>query len=130
MDNSTIGQVFITATKEKYRFLFNGVCTIEHLWDMTFRDLDFIYRELEEGLNAVQVPGLLKNQSDKTTQEIIKNKLSIIEFIFNSKVEQEKTAEKAALKAQQNQRILAIIAKKKDVELGNMSVEELEKLIV
>jgi len=128
MENSTIGQVFITATKEKYRFLFNGFCTIEHLWDMSINDLDFIYKELEEGLNAVQVPGLLKNQPEKKIQEI-KNKLSIIEFIFNSKVEQEKAAEKAALKAQQNQRILAIIAQKKDVELENMPVEELEKLI-
>ena len=123
-----MSDLFKRAAKNKYRFNYRGLCTVEDLWDLHVEELDSIYKKLtakqkndaaEESLLAVST------KEDK----ILSDKIAIIKEIVTDKLAAQERARKAAEKHAQNQRILEIMASKKDAALEALSYEELQAML-
>lgn len=56
-------------------------------------------------------------------------KMNIVKYIGETKMAEDEVRKNTLMKIQKDQKILSIIAKKKESELENMSVEDLEKLL-
>lgn len=119
-----MANLFEIATREKYRFPYNGMISVEDLWDLRLSQLDNIYKTLNKELKSHDEDSLM-TVSRKDTK--LSNMVEIVKYIF-SKKEQEAEARKAEKEnAKQRERILEIIAQKDDESMKNMSKEELLK---
>lgn len=119
--------MFEKATRMKLRFNYKGLCTVEDLWDLNVKALDQIYKNLNSLLKEQKEESLLTEQTKE--DKILALKLEIVKHIFKTKQTEVEEREKYALKAAQKQKILKVISEKKDKELYDMPVEELEKLV-
>ena len=119
--------IFKNATKKKYRFNFRGVCTVEDLWDLSVENLDLIYKALKKQQKENDGESLLTTvtKEDKALAE----KLEIVKEIVVDKLAAAEKARNAAKKRAENQRILEIIADKKDETLKEKSIEELQAML-
>ena len=50
----SINELFIVASRQKFRFPFKGVATVEDLWDLDVRDLDTIFKALNSQKKQAQ----------------------------------------------------------------------------
>lgn len=119
--------LFKIATKNKYRFPYKGLCSIEDLWDLPIEELDKIYKHLKSQQKNNNEESLLKSVSKE--DKVINNKIEIVKIIVADKLVAKEKAAKAAEKKAQNQRILEILADKKDAALKEKSIEELQAMI-
>ena len=119
--------VFEIATKEKYRFPYKGQISVEDLWDLSLTSLDNIFKTLNRQAKANQEESLLESKSKE--DETLENQIAIVKHIVTMK--QEEIAARADAKANKEKRekIMAILADKKDAALKEMSVDELEKML-
>ena len=119
--------IFAMATRQKYRFPFNGQISVEDLWDLSPAQLDRVYKALKKDQKASNEETLLTVRS--TEDAVLDDKIALVKYIFETK-QTEKAA--AILKAESDakkNRIREVIAAKKDQQLEDLSVEELEKLL-
>ncbi len=123
-----MADLFKLATKKKYRFTYKGVLTVEDLWDLSLQELDSIYKNLRTKQKAAEGESLLETVSKENKE--LNNKIEIIKIIVADKKAAAEKAEKALVQKQQNQRILEIMADKKDEELKGKSLEELSQMLV
>lgn len=119
--------LFKIAAKNKYRFPYKGLCSIEDLWDLSIEELDKIYKYLKSQQKNNNEESLLKSVSKE--DKVINNKIEIVKIIVADKLVAKEKAAKAAEKKAQNQRILEILADKKDAALKEKSIEELQAMI-
>ena len=119
--------VFEIATKEKYRFPYKGQISVEDLWDLSLTSLDNIFKTLNRQAKANREESLLESKSKE--DETLENQIAIVKHIVAMK--QEEIAARADAKANKEKRekIMAILADKKDAALKEMSVDELEKML-
>lgn len=120
-------KMFEMATRRKMRFPFKGLISVEDLWDLSVKNLDLVYKSLNSELKQVQEESLLdvKTESDKE----LDLKIEIIKYIVAIKLEEEKSRLEAKERKEQKQKILEVLATKKDQELNNKSVEELQEIL-
>ena len=117
---------FEFASRNKLRFNYRGLITVEDLWDLGVRELDHIYKGLMSEKKETETESLITKQVENT---ILETKIELVKYVFNTKVEEAEAMTKKAENAAKKQKILAILARKQDAELENKSAEELEKLI-
>ena len=122
-----MADLFKIATKKKYRFYYKGTITIEDLWELSVEELDKIYKNLKSQQRSNSEESLLQRVSKEDKE--LNNKIEIIRIIVNDKLAAQERAKKVASQKIQNQRILEILADKKDAELKEKSVEELQAMI-
>ena len=123
-----MNQLFIMATRKKFRFPYKGNATVEDMWDLSVDALDGVFKVLNAEFKKVSnEESLLAAKSDKDSE--LEAKIEIIKYIV--KVKQEEAAEKAEalVKKAQKQKIMEMIASKKEAALSNLSVEELERML-
>lgn len=122
-----MSRLFELAARKKYRFPFRGQVSTEDLWDLSITNLDSVFKTLNKEKKQNEEESLLsvKSEADKE----VENKIEIVKHIVA--VKQAEIAERAASKekAQRNQKIAAIIERKKDEELEGKSIEDLMKLL-
>ena len=119
-------ELFKLAAKEKYRFPFRGNISVEDLFDLTTSQLDVVYKELNSQVKET-TDSLLKEVS--TEDKELKNKIKIVKTIFEDKVKEKQLKELALAEKQRKERIKELIAKKKDQDLADKSIEELEAML-
>lgn len=119
---------FEIASREKYRFPWNGLISVEDLWDLSAVQLDRIYKTLNKGRKEIQEESLLEVSRNKE-DETLENMIDIVRYIFNAKKEEEKERKEVAAKRAKKERIKEIIAEKQDASLANLSIEELQRLL-
>lgn len=117
--------LFEKATKNKYRFPYKGQISVEDLWDLSLPGLDSVFKQLNKLKKASEEESLLEVKSVEDIE--VEDKIEIVKFIV--KYKQEETLAKLSEKENKeyNQKIMAIIEKKQDQALENMTVEELQK---
>lgn len=120
-------ELFKIASKEKYRFNYKGVQTVEDLWDLSVEELDKIYKSLKSQQKAFSEESLLTTAS--TEDKELDNKIEIIKAIVADKLEAKEKAKKAAETRARNKRILEIMADKADEELKSKSLDELKAML-
>lgn len=121
------GKLFETATRNKMRFPFRGMISVEDLWDLSLTNLDSIFKTLNAEAKKSEEESLLETKSREN--EELSNKIEIVKHIVNIKLEEKKTRENARKNAEMKQRLLEIKAKRQDAALENMSDEDLDKML-
>jgi hypothetical protein len=122
-----VENIFKYAVENKLRFPFRGIVTVEDLFDMSVNDLDTVYKTLNAQIKKANEESLL---SEKTSEdEELEVKIEIVKNIFAQKISEKEAREKAREIREKKQRILEIMANKKDEELQNKSVDELQKML-
>ena len=116
--------LFEIATRNRYRFNYKGVMTVEDLWSLGVKDLDAIFKTLNRQKKADDEDSLLATKSAADTE--LANKIERVKYIVSVKLAEAEDRKNAAEKKEQRDKILAIMAKKQDAKLENMDVSELE----
>lgn len=119
--------MFEKAVREKVRFNYKGVLSVEDLWDLRPAELDNIYKILNANLKDTQEESLLEEQTDE--DELLRLQVELVKHIVKVKLAEKKANEEKVEKAVKKQKILSVIAKKQDEALLEMSEDELKKLV-
>lgn len=119
-------EMFIKASREKMRFSYKGVLTVEDLWDLSVTELDKIYKSLNAKAKETAEESLL---SESTEDETLNTQIEIIKYIVSVKLDERDKAKKAKERKEQKEKIMSIIASKQDEDLQGKSIEELTKLL-
>lgn len=118
---------FVMATREKFRFPFNGMISVEDLWDLTPAQLDRVYKALKKEEKASNEESLMATRTEEDTVNAVK--IDIVKYIFETKrLEKEAAKERAEIEAKKKH-IRELIAAKKDKQLEELSIEDLEKML-
>lgn len=118
--------IFEVAVRERLRFPFKGLVSVEDIWTLPVKDLDSIFKTLNSELKQVKEESLLKTKTQKDTELDIK--IEIVKYIVEVKLAEEQLKTDAKKKREQLQKIYGLIDSKKDEALQNKSVEELLKM--
>ncbi len=119
--------IFEVATRQKMRFQFNGMVTVEDLWDLSLVQLDSIFKALNGALKRAQEESLLdvRSQADKDLDV----KIALVKHIVAVKLAEKEERKLALENLEKRQRLLGILASKQDEDLRSKSAEELEKML-
>jgi len=115
--------LFMEASRGKFRFNYKGVIEVSDLWDLKLEELDVIYRDLNSSLKKVEEESLMKVKSDK--DKILVSKIEIVKFIYEIKAKELEERKNAKLNADKRNKINEILAKKQADSLENMSEADL-----
>lgn len=119
--------MFEMATRNKYRFPFKGMITVEDLWDLTVNSLDTVFKALNAEKKRTQEESLLDTKSHE--DEILLTKIEIVKHIVSVKLAEIEKAKNEKAKAELKQKIMEIKAKRQDAAFENMSDEDLDKAL-
>ena len=120
-------KMFEIATRNKMRFPFKGLISVEDLWDLSVVNLDSVFKALNSQIKNIKEESLLdiKTEEDETLTTMIE----IVKYIVGIKLDEEKARKEAKAKKEQKQKIMEIMSTKKDEALQNMSLDELQKML-
>lgn len=119
--------IFEIASRQKFRFPYKGMITTEDLWDLNLNQLDSIYKTLNAGVKIAQEESLLS--PDNVIDAELHAKIEIVKHIFNVKRTEAEDRRIAAENAEKKQKILEIVAKKREEHLESMSEDDLLKML-
>jgi hypothetical protein len=116
--------MFEKAARAKLRFPYKGSITVEDLWDLSVTELDGIFKTLNRQVKAIKEESLL----DKRTiaDETLELQINIVKHIVAVKQTENEVRQAAREKAVRKEKLLEILARKKDGELEGKSIAELE----
>lgn len=117
--------LFEIATRNRYRFNYKGVMTVEDLWSLRVEDLDAIFKMLNRQKKTADEDSLLATKSAE--DQDLANKIDIVRYIVSVKLAKAAERVSAAEKKAQRDKIMEIVAKKKDKALEDMGIEDLMK---
>ena len=117
--------LFEIATRNRYRFNYKGVMTVEDLWSLRVEDLDAIFKMLNRQKKTADEDSLLATKSAE--DQDLANKIDIVRDIVAVKLAEAAERVSAAEKKAQRDKIMEIVAKKKDKALEDMGIEDLMK---
>ena len=117
--------LFEIAARNRYRFNYKGVMTVEDLWSLRVEDLDAIFKMLNRQKKTADEDSLLATKSAE--DQDLANKIDIVMYIVSVKLAEAAERVAAAEKKAQRDKILEIVAKKKDKALEDMGIEDLMK---
>lgn len=117
--------LFEIATRNRYRFNYKGVMTVEDLWSLRVENLDAIFKMLNRQKKTADEDSLLATKSAE--DQDLANKIDIVRYIVSVKLAEAAERVSAAEKKAQRDKILEIVAKKKDKALEDMGIEDLMK---
>ena len=123
----TTTNIFEYATRNKVRFPFKGMISVEDMWDLSLANLDSIYKMLNKQIKQSEEESLLATKTSVDTE--LEVQIAIVKHIVSVKLEEQNAREQAAAKKAQKQKIMAIIASKEDEALHNSSVDDLKKML-
>lgn len=119
--------IFKYAIKNKLRFNYKGVCTVEDLYDIPLSGLDKMYGELKKQQKNFGEDSLLNKKSSEEKE--IGIKIEIVESIVADRLADIEKAKKVQQTRERNRRIAQIIADKEDAALNDMSLEDLKAML-
>ena len=122
-----MNELFIRASRNKYRFEYNGMITVEDLFDLRFNELDAIYKDLKAELKDEIEDSLMSKKT--IADKVLEDKISIVKYIFNLKKEEAEARLLASENKAKKQQLLAIKKMKEEEKLKDMSIEEIDKMI-
>lgn len=122
-----VENIFEYATRNKIRFSFRGLISVEDLWDLSLTNLDSIYKELNKQSKQSEEESLLNIKTKE--DEFLNVQIEIVKHIVSVKLAEKEAREKASAKKAQKQKIMSIMAAKQDEALQNSSIDELQKML-
>ena len=123
----TVENIFEYASRNKVRFPFKGMISVEDLWDLSLTNLDSIYKTLNKQVKQSEEESLLSTKVSIDTE--LEVQIAIVKHIVSVKLAEKEAAEKASAKKAQKQKIMSIIATKENEALQNSSIDDLKKML-
>lgn len=123
----TTEKIFEFATRNKVRFPFKGMISVEDLWDLSLTNLDSIYKTLNKQAKQSEEESLLSTKETVDTE--LEVQITIVKYIVSVKLAEKEAAEKTLAKKIQKQKIMSIIATKENEALQNSSIDDLKKML-
>ena len=120
-------KMFEFALKNKVRFPYKGLVSVEDLFDLSVRDLDSIFKTLNAQVKKSQEESLLATKTKE--DETLAIQIEIVKHIVKTKLDEAETAKQSKELKEKKQKIMEMIAEKKDEALRNASVEELQAML-
>ena len=120
-------KMFEFALKNKVRFPYKGLVSVEDLFDLSVRDLDGIFKTLNAQVKKSQEESLLATKTKE--DETLAIQIEIVKHIVKTKLDEAETAKQSKELKEKKQKIMEIIAAKQDESLHNASVEELQAML-
>ena len=120
-------KIFEFATRNKVRFPFKGMISVEDLWDLSPANLDSIYKTLNKQVKQAEEESLLSTKT--AVDKELEVQIAIVKHIVSVKLAEQEAREKASAVKAQKQKIMGIIASKQDEALQNSSLEELQRML-
>lgn len=114
--------IFEEASRLKIRFQHRGIISTEDLWDLNLEQLDGLYKVLMKEAKQSDEDGLIAPAKEDRELAI---KIELVKHVFTVKKAEAEKRETDALNAAKKQRILEVLAKKREDALQGMSEEEL-----
>ncbi|WP_313069893.1 hypothetical protein [Lacrimispora sp.] len=120
-------KLFEVATKNKMRFPYRGSISVEDLWDLSLTALDSVFKTLNAQVKQSKEESLL---SIKTKEdEALDIQIEIVKYIVSVKLDEKAAREDALDKKEKKQKIMQIMATKRDEALQNATMEDLQKML-
>lgn len=119
--------IFEMATREKYRFPYKGMITVEDMWDLSLQSLDSVFKSLNAQVRRNQEESLLKTKTDEDIE--LDTKIAIIRYIVGVKQQEAADRLQAKEKKEKKQKLLDALNEKRDQKIKDMTEEELEKAL-
>lgn len=123
----SVENMFEIATRNKMRFPFKGMISVEDLWDLNVRDLDNVFKTLNAQVKKSQEESLLATKSKE--DEALSIQIEIVKHIVNIKLTETEVARQSKESKAQAQKIMEIINAKQDEDLHNKSIDELKAML-
>ena len=119
--------LFEVASREKFRFPFKGMVSVEDLWDLSVTNLDQVFKALNSELKQAKEESLLDVRSKQDAE--LDMKIEIVKYIVS--IKQAEASDRLAEKTrkEQKQKILAILETKREADLQSKSEGELLALL-
>lgn len=118
--------IFKIASQLRLRFQTpKGELSTEQLWSLSLEELDSLAVSLETQHKESGKKSFIHKSTDK--DRVAKLRFDVVLDILTTKVAQEEAASEALEIKAHNEKILGLIADKKDQQLANKSVAELTK---
>ena len=119
---------FEKALRMKYRVKADkGLMSVENLWGLNLSTLNKIAKALNQELKQSEEEDFLEEVSAKDLET--KDKFDIVLYILNTKKKEKLDREQAQSKEAEKQKLLALVERKRNEGLENLSEEELLKKI-
>lgn len=121
---------FKKASKEKLRFnTSKGVLSVEQLWDLTLTDLSALIKGVNKLLKGIDDDSLGFLDAQNTVDETQQLRFDVLKDIYLTKKADNEAARTAKETRERNQKILGLIAEKKEESLKGKTIEELEAML-
>ncbi len=120
-------KMFEFALRNKVRFPYKGMLSVEDLYDLNVKELDSVFKTLNAQVKKSQEESLLATKT--TEDEILSVQIAIVKHIFNIKVAEAEAIKQSKELKERKQMILGLIAEKENQELKNKSTEELKAML-
>lgn len=122
--------MFKQASKLQLRFQTNrGLLSTEQLWHLTLTDLSNAIKAVKKVLKKNDDDELSFLEDTKVVDVENQLRFDILKDVYLTKKKENEELRDAAETKAHNQKILSLIAEKKDGQLKEMSIEDLEKLL-
>lgn len=122
--------IFKQASKSQLRFQTSkGLLNVEQLWSLTQTDLTNAIRNLKKSLKKDNDDDLGFLDADTKVNSEDQLRFDILKDVYLTKKSDAETARTSLEKKQFEQKILSLIADKKDSELAGKSIEELMAML-
>jgi hypothetical protein len=116
------------AAQQKLRFATSrGSLSVEQLFDLPISELDTLAVALDESYKNSKGKSFVEKRTSK--DKTIKLQFDIVLDVLNTKVDERDTLKDAAAIKQHNNKIIELIASKKDKEMEGLSIKELEAML-
>lgn len=122
-----VENMFELAVRNKFRFPYNGMISVEDLWDLQLPNLDKVFKTLNAQAKTINEESLLTTKTKE--DEILRIKIDIVKYIVSIKLAEANERLQAKERREKKQRIMEIIATKQDADLAAKSTDELQKML-
>ena len=128
MENNATLNIFEFASRNKLRFQYRGILSVEDLWDLRVEDLDAIYKNINAEKKKHESEESLLNK--KSNDDIVYTvSIEIIKHIVFVKQKEKEERDRKVANAAKKQKIMEILADRSDKALEEASDEELNKML-
>jgi beta-glucosidase-like glycosyl hydrolase len=121
---------FKEATRMKLRVNTSvGELSVEQLWDLSLTKLAATIKNVKKQLQKDNDDELSFLDEDKKVDRVLQLTFDVLKEVYQTKQTEQVEARTALERKANNEKIMALIAKKQESELEGKSVEELQALL-
>ncbi|MEU4164981.1 hypothetical protein [Actinoplanes sp. NPDC026670] len=122
--------IFEKATREKFRYpSTKGLLTTEQLWELPLTakagfSLDDVAKAVNAELKAIDTESFVATETNPA-KAALETKLEVVKHVIAVRLAEDQAAKAVAAKKLEKEKLLAVLGRKQDAVLENLSEEEL-----